>query len=123
MSSFLLENTAQAAGRDRTYPRDRKTFDRKKIIENIRDHDPEIIQMMQNLRDMQKEARHLAHEYGNQTSEEQKRDIENRLRFITEEILRNQFVVTERTLDHRAERYEQLRDRHQKIKEHRIFQI
>ena len=117
MSSLQLENSAQAARRDQMRPKVNQSFDRKKMIENIREQHPEIMQMMQNLREMQKEARNLAREYDKQASEEQKKDIENRLRFISEEILRHQFAITERTLDHLAQRYEELRDRHQKNKE------
>lgn len=114
MSPLQLVNSAHAARGDRMHPERHKPLDRKKVIENIREDHPEIIQMLQNLRDMQNEARQLAREYSKQTSAQQKREIENRLRFIIEDILRHQFTITERTLDYLAERQEQLRQRHQK---------
>ena len=112
ISSFPLENTAQAAGRDRRFSERHKPFDKKRMFEDFRQNHPEIVQMMHDLREMQKEARLLAHEYRNQASPEQQREIEDRIRFLLEDILRQQHAITEKTLEHLAERYERLRERH-----------
>lgn len=109
---FPLEHMAQAAGRDREFRERHKSLDRKKMLEEFRANNPDIVEMMHNLRDMQNEARRLAREYRNQNSPEQKREIEDRIRFLVEDILRHQHAITERTLEYLAERYEQLRERH-----------
>ena len=106
------DNAAQAAGRDREFRKRHKPFDQKKMVEEFRSKHPEIAQMMHNLKEMQKELRHLTHEYRSETSPEHKREIEDRIRFLLEDILREQHAITERTLDYLAERYEQLRERH-----------
>ncbi|CAB1068299.1 hypothetical protein JY97_12735 [Alkalispirochaeta odontotermitis] len=113
IGSLPLEPMAQAAGRDREFRERHKPLDRKKIFEEFRANNPEIMQMMHNLREMQNEARRLAREYRKQNSPEQKREIEDRIRFLVEDILRQQHAITERTLEYLAERYEQLRERHQ----------
>jgi hypothetical protein len=87
---------------------------RSRTLQYLRQHHPELLQLISDIRKMEEQARNLARAHARRPNEDEKRAIEDRIRYLLEDTLRLQFEMTDRTLESLVMRYEELRERHER---------
>ena len=107
----LKSGSAQQSQRART---DGENTQRNRTLQYLRQHHPELLQMISDIRKMEEQARNLARAHARRPSEDEKRAIEDRIRLLLEDALTLQFEMTDRTLEGLVRRYEELRERHER---------
>ena len=109
----LKSGSAQQGQRERT---DGENIQRNRTLQYLRQHHPELLQMISDIRKMEDQARNLARAHARRPNEDDKRAVEDRIRSLMEDTLRLQFKMTDMTLESLARRYEELRERHERNK-------
>ena len=113
---FIEKSGAAEHFREGEKHRPAEKFRRKMMLNFLQMHHPDIHNQMRHLKNMEEEANALAQNFRHSRSEEEKQHIENHIRGLLEETMRQRLELTDLALHGIQEKLDEIRERHDRNK-------